>query len=93
VLKKKNEVNLTPYYVTLHETLKQNEVLRSMVGTYKNRHFYLQREGKELPIYFKKKKYQPHNGDNLKIHYAHLGYYKQLQLVIYSKKDFEILEK
>jgi len=92
VLKKKNEVNLTPYYVTLHETLKQNEVLRSMVGTYKNRHFYLQREGKELPIYFKKKKLTPKNGSKLKIDYAHLGYYKKLQLVIYSKKDFTVLE-
>ena len=26
------------------------------------------------------------------IDYAHLGYYKKLQLVVYSKKNFTILE-
>ena len=41
---------------------------------------------------FKKKKPAPPNRSRLKIHYAHLGYYKKLQVVIYSKKDFEILE-
>jgi len=47
---------------------------------------------KKIPIYFKKKKLTPANGSRLKIHYAHLGYYKKLQVVIYSKKDFEVLE-
>ena len=70
--------------------LKQNEVMTSLVGLYKNRYFYI--KNKKIPIYFKKKKLTPKNGTKLKIHYAHLGYYKRLQLVIYDKKDFTIME-
>ncbi len=46
-----------------------------------------------LPIYFKNKKLPPINGSHIKIHYAHLGYYKKLQVVIYSKKDLEIYKR
>jgi len=70
--------------------LKQNEVIINLKGIYKNRYFYI--GNKKLPIYFKKKNITPKNGTKLKIHYAHLGYYKREQLVIYRKKDFEILE-
>jgi len=38
----------------------------------------------------KRKKWLPKNGSRIKIHYAHLGYYKKLQIDIYSKKDFEV---
>jgi endonuclease/exonuclease/phosphatase family metal-dependent hydrolase len=69
----------------------QNEVLKEIMGVYKNRYLYT--NDKKIPIYFKKKKLTPKNGTQLKIHYAHLGYYKKEQLVIYSQKDFEILEK
>lgn len=68
----------------------QNEVLKEISGIYKNNFLYV--NDKKIPIYFKKKKLTPANGSRLKIHYAHLGYYKKLQLVIYSKKDFKILE-
>lgn len=67
---------------------RQNEVIQDLVGTYKNKHFYA--EGRKIPIYFKKKKSTPPNGSKIKIAYALLGYYKKLQLVVYS---FEILEK
>ena len=67
---------------------RQNEMIEELVGTYKNRHFYA--EGRKIPIYFKKKKSTPPNGSKIKIDYALLGYYKKLQLVVYS---FEILEK
>lgn len=70
--------------------LLQNEVLKEISGIYKNNFLYL--NDKKLPVYFKKKKLTPANGSRLKIHYAHLGYYKKLQVVIYSKKDFEVLE-
>ena len=70
---------------------RQNEVFKGLVGTYKNKHFYT--EGRKIPIYFKKKKSTPPNGAELKIHYALLGYYKTLQLVVYRTKDFTILEK
>ena len=68
----------------------QNEVLKEISGIYKNNFLYL--KDKKTPIYFKKKKLTPANGSHLKIHYAHLGYYKKLQVVIYSKKDFKVLE-
>jgi len=48
--------------------------------------------GQKLPIYFKKKRSTPQNGAKLKIHYAQLGYYKKLQLVVFSPKDFTVLE-
>ena len=74
----------------LENKLQQNEVLRNISGTYENRFLYM--DGQKIPIYFKKKKLTPKNGSKLKIDYAHLGYYKKLQLVVYSKKDFTVLE-
>jgi len=68
---------------------RQNEVITDLAGTYKNRHFYV--EGRKIPIYFKKKKSTPANGSKLKIHNALLGYYKKLQLVVYSTKDFKVI--
>ena len=89
------EKNLRPFYAKKENlfkgSLEQNEVIRNLVGIYKNRHLLV--GGQKIPIYFKKKKLTPKNGSRLKIDYAHLGYYKKLELVIYSKKDFEILEK
>ena len=94
-LKDKGLVNHEAFiwdYNTLEkDKLVQNEVIRNLVGKYKNRNLYV--DGMKIPIYFKKKKLTPKNGTHIKIHYAHLGYYKRLQLVIYSKKDFEIMEK
>ena len=94
-LKAKGKVSLDSYYHSGKELdqsrLKQNEVIRNLTGVYRNKKFII--EGKEFPIYFKKKKDTPPNGAKLKIDYAHLGYYKKLQLVIYSHKDFTVLEK
>lgn len=71
--------------------LRQNEVLVNSVGLYKNGYYHTQ--GLKIPLYFKKKKCKVQNGAKLKIHKALLGYYKQLQLVLYSPKDFTVLEK
>ncbi len=94
-LKEKGKVNLDFYYHSSKELdqsrLKQNEVIRNLIGIYRNKKFTI--EGKEFPIYFKKKKDTPPNGAKLKIDYAHLGYYKKLQLVVYSTKDFTVLEQ
>ena len=87
--KEKGTVELTPYYQPL-SIQRQNEVIRDIVGVYKKRHLII--NGQKIPLYFKNRKLTPPNGSKLKIHYAHLGYYKKLQLVIYSKKDFTILE-
>ena len=89
-LKDKGTVNLNPFYSSFSQ-MRQNEVLRDLEATYRNRNLYI--DGNKIPVYFKNKKLTPKNGSKLKIHYAHLGYYKKLQLVIYSKKDFTILEK
>ena len=88
--KEKGKAELTPYYQPM-SIQRQNEVIRNIVAVYKNRHLTI--NGQKIPVYFKNKKLTPPNGSKLKIHYAHLGYYKKLQLVIYSKKDFELLEK
>lgn len=94
VLKKKGKVSLKTYRHSQNDLLEgnlyQNEVITNSVGIYKNRSFYI--NGKKFPIFFKNRKLTPKNGTKLKLHYAHLGYYKEIQLVIYSKKDFEILE-
>jgi len=86
----KGNVELDPYYKSL-SIMRQNEVVRQLKGVYKNRYFYT--DGEKIPIYFKKGVHMPPNGAKLNIAYAHLGYYKRLQLVIYSQKDFTILEK
>ena len=96
MLKEKGEIDIYPYLLQRSDFLKkishrQNEVFTNLVGTYKNRHFYV--EERKIPIYFKNKKSTAPNGAKLKIHNALLGYYKKLQLVVYSKKDFEIMEK
>jgi len=89
-IKDKGRVNLNSFYGSLKD-MRQNEVIKEFEAIYKNKKLYI--DGNKTPVYFKNKKLTPKNGSKLKIHYAHLGYYKKLQLVIYSKKDFTILEK
>ena len=88
-LKEKGRVALTPYYATLAQ-MRQNEVLHALVGRVERGYFITQ--GKKIPIYFKNRKLTPPDGSKLKIDVAHLGYYNRLQLVVYSRKDFTILE-
>ncbi|RRS31132.1 MAG: hypothetical protein P794_04820 [Epsilonproteobacteria bacterium (ex Lamellibrachia satsuma)] len=90
ILKEKSKVALGNYYASL-VNLRQNEVLKNIVGVYKQGKLVL--EGQKIPLYFKNRKFIPKNGMKIKIAYAHVGYYKKIQLVIYSKKDFEILER
>jgi len=89
-IKDKGTVNLNSFYGSLNP-MRQNEVLKEFDAVYKNRNLYI--GDKKIPVYFKNKKLTPKNGSKLKIHYAHLGYYKKLQLVIYGHKDFTVLEK
>ena len=90
VLKKNGRANLKNFYKNI-DIQRQNEVIKNIEGVYNNRYLYT--NSKKIAIYFKNKKLRPKNGSKIKIHYAHLGYYKRLQLVIYSKKDFTVLEK
>ncbi len=96
VLREKEEEKVSKFMLGASDLSKeisyrQNEVVRELVGTVKNGHFYT--EGRKIPIYFKKKKSTPPNGSKLKIDYALLGYYKRLQLVVPSTSDFTILEE
>ena len=88
-LKEEGETSLTPYYGSL-EPMRQNEVVRNITGIYKRGYLYTQ--GEKVPLYFKNRALTPPNGSKLKIAYGHIGYYKRLQLVVYSRKDFTILE-
>jgi len=89
-LKAKEGVSLHDFYHTLKE-MRENEILKDIVGIYKSRNLYV--NDKKIPIHFKNKHLIPPNGSKIKIHYAHLGYYKKIELVVYRKKDFEILER
>jgi endonuclease/exonuclease/phosphatase family metal-dependent hydrolase len=94
ILKERAKTDINAYLYDendlLNRSLKQNEIIRDIRGTYKNGALYL--NGKKYPVHFRNKKLKPENGAKLKIDYAHLGYYKVLQLVLYSKKDFKVLE-
>ncbi|MEA1880384.1 MAG: endonuclease/exonuclease/phosphatase family protein [Campylobacterota bacterium] len=94
-IKSKGYADLEQYYLdtkALHkEKLRQNEILRDVVGIYRNKSMYI--DNKKIPLHFRNKKHTPKDNSKIKLHYAHVGYYKGLQLVIYTKKDFEIMEK
>ncbi len=70
---------------------RQNEIFKDIDGVY--------RDGKLVtkcgifPIFFKNKIIPPENGDKIKLFYAHLGYHKNLELVVYDRSDFIYLEK
>jgi len=72
------------------DTLRQNEAIHNIKGVYKDRYFIF--KCIKIHIYFKKKSLVPKNGSILNISYAHLGYYNGLELIIYSKKDFKVME-
>lgn len=95
ILKEKGSDETEKYMLTQSDLgepkgMRQNELIKDITGVYKNGYLYI-RSGK-IPIYFKKRSMTPPNGSRLKIAYAHLGYYKVLQLVVYSPDDFKVLE-
>ncbi len=90
-VQKQKSIDLQKYYLS-QDALKsedptlQNQIFVNMTGIYRNKH--LEIDGKKIAIYFKKKRDRPKEGSRLKIVYAHLGYYRKPQLVIYNQKDF-----
>ena len=66
----------------------QNQIFSNLAGIYRKGN--LEIDGKKIPVYFKKRKLKPKEGSRLKIFYAHLGYYRKPQLVIYDRHDFEV---
>ena len=67
----------------------QNQIFVGLEGVY--RHNHLEIDGRPVPIYFKKKRWRPEEGSRIRIFFAHLGYYRKPQLVVFDRKDFEIL--
>jgi hypothetical protein len=91
----KGEVMLDSYYqqtqaLNPHDLLLQNEVFINLRGRYRDGK--LEIGNQKIPVYFKRKNLIPKDGSKLKIFYAHLGYYRKPQLVIYDQNDF-ILER
>ncbi|MDD5360071.1 MAG: hypothetical protein PHI79_05305 [Sulfurovaceae bacterium] len=87
-------VNITPFYKnskSLNFPINQNEILKDVVGVYKNHKIYFA-SGKSLPIFFKIKNFVIEEDSKVKILYGHLGYYKGVEIVIYDKNDIEIME-
>jgi endonuclease/exonuclease/phosphatase family metal-dependent hydrolase len=90
-VKKKGDVDIHRFtYKSLRTDLLQNEIVEGIEGIYRRGYLYV--GDRKIPIYFKKKKLMPPEGSRLKITYGHIGYYKRPQLVIYSKKDFKVME-
>ena len=95
-IKKQGSVALKPYYMgedqlDSRDPVQQNQVFVDLVGTYRYNHFEIGE--RRIPIYFKKKRNRPADGSKLKISYAHLGYYRKAQLIVYDRKDFQEMEK
>jgi endonuclease/exonuclease/phosphatase family metal-dependent hydrolase len=96
ILNEKAERDIGAYLLTQDDFTKaiatrQNELFKDLKGVYREGYFYV--SGRKIPIYFRKRNETPPNGSKLKIAYVHLGYYKHLQLVVYSPKDFTVMEK
>jgi len=68
----------------------ENEVLKSLKGIYNKDKFYI--NGKAYKIFFRNKHIRPKNGTKLKLHRVQIGYYGEMQLVVWSAEDFTILE-
>lgn len=96
VLKELGSENIEPFIweekaLFTRQAKRQNERFQNLVGTYSKGKLLL-KEG-EIAIYFRKKKSKPREGQKLKIHKALLGYYKQIQLVVFDPKDFNVMER
>jgi len=74
-----------------YQGLRPNDVVADLTGVYRHGFFYLDGGGK-IRIYFKKRTLRPPDGSRIKIDYARIGYYKGLEIVIESKKNFHVVE-
>jgi endonuclease/exonuclease/phosphatase family metal-dependent hydrolase len=68
----------------------ENEVLKNIDGIYRNNRFYVDK--KAYKIFFKNKRLRPKNGTKLKLHRVQIGYYDEMQLVVWDAEDFTIVE-
>jgi endonuclease/exonuclease/phosphatase family metal-dependent hydrolase len=91
--KNKSDISVQPFMLNspnVPMANRQNEIIKEISGIYRDNKIYF--SNKSLPVFFKTRASLPMDGSKIKISYGHLGYYKKLQLVVYDKNDFEILE-
>ena len=88
ILKEKGSSELEAYYSD--GILRQNEIFRNIDGVYRNK--MLTTKYGTFPIFFKNNIKPPRSGSKIRLLFGHLGYYKQLQWVVYSTKDFKVME-
>ena len=86
ILQRYAKVDLKEFYAKDFRYI--NSVIKDVTGTYRNGYLYT--NGIKIKIYFKNRKLKPKNGESIKIYYGHIGYYNGKQIVIYSKKDFQV---
>ncbi len=96
ILKRHGAFDTHPYHIgvktlTSPRVKRQNEIVQGVVGVYQKGYLLIQ--GGRIPLYFKRGAGKPPDGAKIKINYAHIGYYKRLQWVLYSSKDFTVLEQ
>ena len=68
----------------------ENEIFKNLYGVYRNNRFYINK--KAYKIFFKNKRLRPKNGTKLKLHRVQIGYYDEMQLVVWDAEDFTIVE-
>jgi hypothetical protein len=86
ILQRYAKVDLKEFYAKDFRYI--NSVIKDVTGTYRNGYLYT--NGIKIKIYFKNRKLKLKNGESIKIYYGHIGYYNGKQIVIYSKKDFQV---
>jgi endonuclease/exonuclease/phosphatase family metal-dependent hydrolase len=75
----------------LQSSAYQNEIVTGLVG-YVSKGKFVYGDGKEINIYFADKGLRPKNLTKIKINAAHLGFFKEPQLIINSKSDFGVID-
>ena len=86
VKEKKEKVDIEKFYHV--GPFRQNEIVRDIFGKYSNG--YLSTKYGKIKVYFKNRKIKIENHKKIHIHFAIIGYFDELQLVVYNNKDFTI---
>ncbi|KIM05413.1 MAG: hypothetical protein KN64_02715 [Sulfurovum sp. AS07-7] len=93
ILKDLGAVNIKNLFlssnVDFYNAKYQNEMVVNLVGIYKDKKFYY--NGKSYPIFFKDKSIKLVDNSKIKIIKAQIGFYYNMQFVLWNRGDFEIL--
>ncbi|SHO80862.1 FIG00388595: hypothetical protein [hydrothermal vent metagenome] len=85
-IREKEKIDIDKYIKNANKldinNLKQNDIYRDVIGVYRDKKLYIN-GGKPIDIFFKSDK--PKSGEEIKIKYAHIGYYNRIQIVVYNK--------